>query len=112
MRIRHAIRKEFPDLLLFDTLRGTQTNDDSEGVYRPHYAEINSITIHMISHERTRVIKNTKLRTDEGDKQFAPRTRKTAELVEDTRRRRCTIWPITPAPVALAERSHRLLWRR
>lgn len=60
-----------------------QTNDDGERVYRPDYTKLDRIVIHMISHERTRTASNPSLRTDDGDKECAPRTRKTEGIAED-----------------------------
>lgn len=82
MHIRHALRNEFPDLLPFDTLGGTATNEDGDGVYRPSYAEIDRAIGGLLIHESTRMFKNTSLRIDDGDQTFAPRTRKTDSLVE------------------------------
>lgn len=87
MHIRHAHRVEFLDLLPFDALRGIVTDENSERVYRPNYAEIDRTIIYLLTHESKRMFKNDSLRTDDGDGKFAPRTRKTnlavAEVDED-----------------------------
>lgn len=68
MHIRHALRNGFPDLLLpLDTLGGTATNEDGDGVYHPSYAEIDRAIGGLLIHESTRMFKNTSLRIDDGD---------------------------------------------
>jgi hypothetical protein len=83
VHIHHATRTQSLELLQFDTLRGIDTKNNSERVYRPNYAEIDRITIHMIIHERTRTINDPRLRTDDRNKEFAPRTRKTDGMAEN-----------------------------
>ena len=82
VHIRHAFRTEFITLFPFDTLGGMKTNADGDRVYRPDYAELDRIVISMMTHERTRMINSVKLRTDEGDKEFIPRTRQANDITE------------------------------